>query len=256
VGLALENARLYAREHSVAELLQESLLTLPGEVTAFEFASAYRSATHGARVGGDSYDLFQLADGRVCMMVGDVAGHGIGAAVLTSQLKYALRAQATAGATPSEAVLIANRMLYASTEPEIFVSVFFGIFDPKGNTLQYCNAGHVTIYLVEADGTLGRLAANGPVIGAAPTVPSVTNECAIPDGALLFLYTDGIVEVGPRTSMFGETRLGVLLARTWSGDPSQVVDEVLRAVSVFAQGDLRDDIAMLALGRRQGHAQP
>jgi hypothetical protein len=131
LSLALENARLYEREHHIAETLQESLLALPARVNEFELAHAYRSAVEVARVGGDLYDAFETYDGRVCLVVGDISGKGLDAAVLTSLVRNTLRAYAMEpGATPQEVMGRLNAAVYTQTATEMFVTLFMALIEP------------------------------------------------------------------------------------------------------------------------------
>jgi serine phosphatase RsbU (regulator of sigma subunit) len=250
LSLALDNARLYERERTVALTLQEALLRLPATVEGVEFATAYGSATRGARVGGDFYDLFELGDGRLGVTIGDVAGHGVSAAVLTSEAKHSLRALAFSGASPSEAVATTNRLLCATTPPEVFVTLFFGILDPASGDLAYCNAGHVDILVIAPGAPPVRLPAGSPIIGVQSTLEFAEHHAHVPLGALLFLYTDGIIEARLGSGeCFGQDRLERTLAEAWDGDPQHAVSAVFSAVDAYSGSARRDDTAVLALTR-------
>ena len=151
LGLAIVNARLFEAERDIADRLQEALLALPDEVPGVEFAHAYHSATEAARVGGDFYDLFELNHDHVGIMIGDVAGKGLDAAVLTSLVKNTIRAHATErGKTPSQMLTLTNDRGVKATPTESFVTVFFGILDCRDGRLVYSNAGHTTAAVAPA----------------------------------------------------------------------------------------------------------
>lgn len=153
LSLALENARLYDNEHRIADRLQQALLTLPAQVSGIEFAHAYESATEAERVGGDFYDVFELAHDHVGIVVGDVAGKGLDAAMLTSLAKNTIRAHAfEQGKAPGRILELTNDVVFGATESEAFVTTFFGILDSRNGRLVYSNAGHTTPALVGPSG--------------------------------------------------------------------------------------------------------
>ena len=123
---ALDNARLYQQEHDVAQALRAALLKLPDEIPGLTFAHHYHPAVQPAHVGGDFYDLFELDHGLVGVVVGDISGKGIEAAVLTSLVKNTIRAHATEkGKTPAEVLALTNTVLARETAAETFATVFF-----------------------------------------------------------------------------------------------------------------------------------
>ena len=142
VSLALESARLFEAERTIADTLQEAVLTMPDALPGVEFAYLYRSATAMARVGGDFYDLFPLDGDRVGVVIGDVSGKGLPAATLTSLVKNTLRAYAYDGEAPADVVTKTNAVVLRSASAGVFVTLFFGCLDLAAGTLTYCSAGH------------------------------------------------------------------------------------------------------------------
>ena len=218
LGLAIANARLFEAERDIADRLQEALLTLPDSVAGIEFANAYHSASEAARVGGDFYDLFPLDHDHVGVVIGDVAGKGLDAAVLTSMVKNTLRAHATErGKTPKQIVTLTNDLVYRATPTESFVTVFFGILDCRDGRLVYSNAGHTTAAVVREDGSAGRLSVTGPLLGAFGDVEFDQAEVRLDLDEILFLYTDGLTEARRDHELFGEERLFAFLGSTGVG---------------------------------------
>jgi serine phosphatase RsbU (regulator of sigma subunit) len=250
VGVAMENVRLFEAERDIADRLQEALLTLPDEVRGVEFAHAYHSATETARVGGDFYDLFELNHDHVGIVIGDVAGKGIDAAVLTSMVKNTIRAHANErGKTPSRVLELTNEVVFKSTPTEAFVTVFFGILDCRDGRLVYGNAGHTTAVIVQGDGHATKLSVTGPLLGAFADVAFEEAEARLELDELLFLYTDGLTEARRGRELYGEERLFVFLATKGAARAQDVVQDAVQEVLDFAGGGFRDDLAILAVKR-------
>ncbi len=253
LGIALENIRQFQAERRIADWLQEALLSMPRSVSGIEFAHTYRSSTEAARVGGDFYDLFELKEGRIGVSIGDVAGKGIDAAVLTSLAKHTIRAHAfEGGKTPAQVLSLTNQVIHEATRPESFVTIFFATIDLNDGRLICANAGHTAAALVHRDGTITSLAQTGPPAGAFEGVQFGLAEARLGFGELLFLYSDGLTEARRGDEFYGEERLLALLSKVRS-DPQSVLREVLDDVMLFSGGDLRDDMAVLGLTRAEPH---
>jgi len=258
IGVTEENTRLYQNEHRIAETLQEALLAMPERVDGVEFAHSYRSATEAERVGGDFYDVFQLSQGHVGITIGDVAGKGIEAAVLTSLAKNTIRAHATErGKTPAEILALTDDVVFRATPTESFVTVFFGILDCRDGHLSYANAGHTTAAIVRTDETVGRLRVTGPLLGAFANARFEQVETHLEPGETLFLYTDGLTESRRVRELYGEDRLFDLLSSKAGRSVDDLVSEVVETVFEFGGRVRRDDAAVLAVRRAaQGPEAP
>jgi PAS domain S-box-containing protein len=249
LGLAVANVGLYEAQREVADLLQAALLSLPAELPGVEFSHAYHSATETARVGGDFYDVFELSHDHLGLVVGDVAGKGLDAAVLTSLVKNTVRAHASErGKTPAQVLSLTNDVVYKGTPTEAFVTVFFGMLDLRDGRLVYANAGHTTAALASKHAVV-KLPVTGPILGAFPDLQYEQAEASIDLGELLFLYTDGLTEARNGTHLFGEERLFDLIAEHCEKCTRDLVDHVIGEVVTYAGNRLRDDLAMLALRR-------
>lgn len=250
VGVVEENNRLHSAEHMIAETLQEALLEMPSSLTGIEFAHAYHSASEAARVGGDFYDIFELNQHHVGVTIGDVAGKGLEAAVLTSLAKNTIRAHASEkGKTPTQILRLTNDVIFKSTSSEAFVTVFFAILDRRDGRLVYANAGHTTSALVREDGTTSKLRVTGPFLGAFDDAVFEQGEACLELDELLFLYTDGLTEARGDGSFYGEDRLFRLLSATKDGAARDVVGEAIADIMSFTRDNLNDDLAILALKR-------
>jgi len=245
------------RLRGIADQLQEALLTMPEQVPGIELAQAYRPASDAARVGGDFYDVFELHYGQVAIVIGDVAGKGLDAAVLTSMIRHTLRAHAfERGKTPAQICALTNELVCAATHDDTFATVFFGILDCRDGRLVYVNAGHTTALLRRRDG-LTRLPVTGPLLGAFDGVGFEQAETHLEPGELLFLYTDGLTDARGEGQFYGEERLFGLLNGSGDRSARQIVDDVLGDITAFSGGRLRDDLAVLAVRRlEQGATEP
>ncbi len=251
LGIAIENIRRFQAERDIADRLQEALLSMPHSLSGIEFAHAYHSSTEAARVGGDFYDLFALEPDRIGMSIGDVAGKGIDAAVLTSLVKHTIRAHAfEGGKTPAQVISLTNEVIHEATQPDSFVTIFFAVLDLRDGRLTYANAGHTTTVVVRCDGTISTLSRTGPPAGAFRGVRFGLAETRLGFGDMLFLYSDGLTEARRGAEFYGEERLFALLSSVDDG-PQSVIRRVIDDVTVFSAGNFRDDLAVLGVTRHE-----
>ncbi|MFG3441351.1 SpoIIE family protein phosphatase [Nonomuraea sp. NPDC047897] len=195
IGQALERARLYDVKHQLAECLQASLL--PSElpvVDDLEVAAHYLPATRGMDIGGDFYDLIRLDDTTVAAVIGDVQGHDMTAAALMGQVRTAIHAHATAGASPGE-VLAHTNLLLIDLAPELFTSCLYVTLDLKRRRATLASAGHLPP-LLHTPGSVARSVDLPPglLLGLEPDADYPTREIPFPTGSVLALYTDGLIE--------------------------------------------------------------
>ena len=193
VGLA--NTDTFAREHAIAETLQRALLpdALP-QIPGLDLAVRYLPATEGATVGGDWYDAFPLADGRVGLVIGDVSGHNIASASTMGQLRSLLRAYAIDNPSPGH-VLQRTNAAVARLLPDALATVVYGVLDPATGDLAYANAGHPPPIVATCAGEAEYLDDTvGTMLGACTTASFTTGHRRLPPGASLLCYTDGLIE--------------------------------------------------------------
>ncbi|MCA1595838.1 MAG: fused response regulator/phosphatase, partial [Chloroflexi bacterium] len=166
------NARLeemYDQEHRIADRLRRALLPrLPGEFGPFEVGDHYQAGVREAQVGGDLYDLIDLGDGCTGLMIADVSGKGLNAAVQAGMVRYSLRALAVLSMDPGEVITSLNRVICSHQEFSGFVTLFYGVFNGARNVLSYVNAGHEPPLLLSgAHNAVVSLDTTGPVVGVA-----------------------------------------------------------------------------------------
>jgi PAS domain S-box-containing protein len=250
VSLALENASLYEAEHRVAETLQGALLRLPESVPGLDFAHRYHSASSIAKVGGDFYDLFELETGEIGIVLGDVSGKGLEAAVLNARVRATLRAELGIGdRSPAQVLHRVNDVLVRESDLETFFTVFLGVLDCSSGRLIYASGGHTTSALIRPDGSVERLVSTGPIVGAFPGLEFSNGYAQMESDDVLFAYTDGLIEARGPMDMFGESRLFTELETHCGETPQQLVTNVVDHVMGFADG-LYDDVAVMAVRRR------
>jgi len=246
IAVAIQNARLYHAERRIAERLQESMLTVPDRVDGLEFAHFYRSATETAKVGGDFYDVFETEPGRVGVLIGDVAGKGIEAAVVTSLVKNTIRAEAYENRCPGDVLTHANDILRRQLEAEVFVTAFFGLLDTATGQLSYASAGHPAPLLRRARGGLLALDVVDGILASFVGVAYSPTDVTLSSGDTLLLFTDGVIEARRDSDLFGEERLASVV-RAADADPRALVRTVYERVLAYTGDRLADDIALLAL---------
>jgi serine phosphatase RsbU (regulator of sigma subunit) len=239
---AIANAELFERERRVARSFQKAALpaTLP-EVPGFRFDAIYEAGKTEALVGGDWYDAFVLADGRIVISIGDVAGSGLSAAVTMASVRQAIRGAAYVLGDPSVMLAAADRAL--EDVEERFVTAFVGVIDPVASSLAYASAGHPPPLLALQAGNAIALACAGMPLGLneMETLPAQT--VLIPPGSLLVLYTDGLIE-STRDIIDGETRLRAVLRDEAVRSASRPAKQIHDAVLVDGS---RDDVAILTI---------
>ena len=246
-ALAIDTATLYGREHAVASVLQSSIVpdVLP-QIPGIDADSVYRPAGREAEIGGDYYDLFQIADGRLVVAMCDVCGKGVDAATKTSRVKYSVRALAASGSSPGRIVSEVNRIVSDTGDSSDIVTLIVGILDRRTGKLTYANGGHPPAMLLPPSKREPlRLCATGPLLGALATAHFGESVVEAPVGSLMLLYTDGVTEARRGNRFFGETRVRRALAG--GGSAADVTRRVLSCLRRFAPGDLRDDVAILAI---------
>ncbi len=238
------------QELRVARLIQQTFLprSLP-ELPGYEVRAYYRPARE---VGGDFYDFFDLDDGRLGLLVGDVTDKGVPAALVMATTRTVLRTIAPHLSSPGEVLRRANEALIADIPPNMFVTCFYAILDPKSGRLEYANAGHDLPCRCGAwPGRDAReLRARGMPLGLMPGMDYEEKEVALQREESILFYSDGIVEAhGPRREMFGFPRLRALAAE--HADKASIVDSLLKEFHSFVgEGwEQEDDITILTLRR-------
>ena len=248
MATAVDNALRYRQERETALTLQRSLLprALP-DLPGLTVAHRYRPGAAGAEVGGDWYDIVPLTRGRVGLVIGDVMGRGIAAAAVMGQLRAAVRACALVEDSPSAVLGLVDAAMSSLGQTSL-TTCLYGVLDPATATLQLASAGHLPPLVVHRDGggQYVELEPGPPLgVGAAPPPESVVH---LPEGALLLLFTDGLVEGRRQPVEEGLLALRNAVAELGELEPSgveELCDTLLRVMGRDGRPD--DDSAMLAV---------
>lgn len=236
------------REHGVVEALQVAFAGTVTQAPALEAATAYVSATRGAKIGGDVYDLYRIDEDITFVLIADVSGKGVDAAVDTMFVKYSLRAFAT---EHREIGVIANKFnaLYANAqkEPEAFVVLLCGFYDRRTGALTYINAGHEAAYVCRAN-DVEQLPPTDAIIGIAADAEFHPASVLIDAQSILFLATDGLTEARDAAGRF----LGSAGVQQWLRDadmrsPQALVTDISDRLRRYTAANINDDLAILAL---------
>jgi serine phosphatase RsbU (regulator of sigma subunit)/anti-sigma regulatory factor (Ser/Thr protein kinase) len=194
-SIAVDNARLFARQRTVSETLQQSLLPerLP-DIPGLATAARYVPGGPDVDIGGDWYDVMQLPGAGIGLALGDVVGRGERAASLMGQLRNAVRAYAFEGRSPGEVMEQVNGLLLDAGS-EHMATMVYGVLDAESGEFRFVNAGHPPPLLVSSTREARFLSGgNGPPVGSLPTARYAEGSVLIEPGTTLLLYTDGLVE--------------------------------------------------------------
>jgi phosphoserine phosphatase RsbU/P len=243
---ALIHQQEQEREIAEAKAIQEKLL--PREIPqmpGYEIASAWQSAR---LVGGDYFDILPLDEKTLGVCIADVAGKGMPAALLMSNLQAAVRGLASLSVAPDLLCRRLNSIVYRNTESDRFITFFYAQLDGPAHRLAYVNAGHNAPFVVRSDGSHERLREGGAVLGVFAGLEYELGSTQLLPGDRVVLFTDGVTEAcSPAGEEFGEPRLLRLLEdhRALSADELQA--KILADVGEFSGGRWQDDATLLVL---------
>ena len=255
--LAIRGARDHAsQERAASELaigreIQRSLLPrrFP-EVEGWRFAADYEPARE---VGGDLYDVFRIRGDRedVALLIADVTGKGVPAALLMADTKALLHAAADNADNPADALGRVNRILTLERHSSLFVTAALAAVDTDTGDVRLASAGHEPPLVVRADGRLEAIEARGPILGAFTGVAYEPAVCHVDPGDVVVLYTDGITDTRDARGVFyGEPRLRGVLAGLSGASADEVRRAVVDDVRAFrGEADLFDDLTILVAER-------
>lgn len=253
------------KEHKELVSLQKDL-TLASEIQQYFLPSVfppfpedsgkldiYASMESAKDIGGDFYDFFRIDDDHIGLVIADVCGKGIPAALFMAVSQTILRAKAASSATAAECLTETNRLLADYSVEYMFVTMFYAIYNTKTGHVNYCNAGHNAPYVLRADGTIELLPKAGNVmVGAFKDAVYKEDTLQLAHGDTLVMFTDGVTEAMNRSDkVFGNKRLEFLLGGLSDLSCQQIVETVKTGISYFVDGaEQSDDMTMLVLRRK------
>jgi serine phosphatase RsbU (regulator of sigma subunit) len=262
-ALAIEKARLHEEEIKVQSLekdlavgreIQLSLLPKSApDMPGWEWATFYNAARE---VGGDFYDFFRLPGEplRFGMVIADVVGKGVPAALFMARTSTMIRAAALEGASPSAALTRANDLILRDRRSELFLTAFYAALDPASGRLEYADAGHNRpLWLRSGTGQLRELAGRGFVLGALDTIELEERVIGVEPGDYMVFYTDGVTEAMDNAHQpFGEERLRRVVKAKTGASAQEMLEAVVGAVQDFAGDAPQSDDLTLFVARRLG----
>jgi len=241
--------RLLGRELEQAAEIQERLLpAAPPVVPGFELAG-YNLPCR--TVGGDYYDFFPYPDGKLGLVVADVAGKGMPAALLMSSLQARVQVLSEEAADLARWMGRLNRLMATSCPSSRFITLFFAVLDPATGAVDYSNAGHNPPLVVRSGGEVELLDVGGMVLGLMPAAPYQAGSCQVKPGDMLVLYSDGVTEaVSPDGEEFGEERLTRLAVDNRRSPAARIAQEIRAALAAWTGGRPPTDDVTLVVAKR------
>ena len=239
---------------AVAREIQQAILPrifppFPEEAANMDIAASMNAAKD---VGGDFYDFFRIDDDKIGFVIADVSGKGVPAAIFMAVSRTLIRATGIRGVTPSECISYSNDLLAKESANNMFVTVFYGIYNIKTGEVTYTNAGHNPPYLIKAGGTIEQLPLSKDiVVGALDDFQFSEETLQLEHGETLLLYTDGVTEaINVNDEEYGEKRLEETLKDVTQQNCQQIINTVKANVKTFAgEAEQSDDITLLAIKR-------
>ncbi|MBW2121969.1 MAG: SpoIIE family protein phosphatase [Deltaproteobacteria bacterium] len=237
-----------ARELEIAYAMQQRLLVeeFP-RVEGLEIAGESIPATE---VGGDFYDFLELGNGKSHIVVGDVAGKGMPAAMFMGIVRSIIRAESTESSDAAEVMRKSNRLVCLDARSGMFVTVFYATYDTTTSVLEYCNAGHSYPLLYDPKkGQFAYLNTEGRPLGITQESRYEAKTHHLEEGQIVVLYTDGIVEsVDEANTPFGEERMRDIIEKYAHATPGEIIEKIKEAVALHSGGAPQsDDITLIVL---------
>jgi serine phosphatase RsbU (regulator of sigma subunit)/CHASE3 domain sensor protein len=237
-------------ERRLWETVQQGLLPagLPG-YAGYRLVARYRPSERALLIGGDFYDAEVLPDGRLALIIGDMAGHGAGAAAQAAGLRFGWRTMIAVDPDPMRVLSALNTQMSRAElrRAGLFATVIYALIEPDGTGI-FALAGHPTPLLLRADECQTIMPVGiGPILGLMDVAEWPTTRFALGTGETLLMFTDGLLEAGPADDMFGIDRARDLLQRERASAIEARVERLIEAARRHDGGLLRDDVVVMAL---------
>jgi phosphoserine phosphatase RsbU/P len=241
-------SQLHQQSHEMAEALAIQQGLLPKEIpqlAGYRIAGAWQPARS---VGGDYYDVLAFDDETMGLCIADVAGKGMPAALLMSNLQAAVRGLASPALPPNGLCARLNSLVCHNTGSDRFITFFYAQLDGASRRLLFTNAGHNAPFVVHRDGSHERLESGGGVLGVFPDQVFAMGTARLAPGDRVIFFTDGVTEANNRAEeQFGEDRLLHLLQEHRQGTAEKLQERILAVVAQFCEGHWHDDATLLVL---------
>lgn len=255
----VENARLNEREQTLMRMQEEVRLAskiqmelLPDSSPKFEGYTIAGRTIPAQVVGGDYFDFIPVDEHRIAVCLGDVTGKGLPASLLMANLQATLRSQTLNVESPKVCLGRSNRLLFQSTSPEKFATVFYAILDSQKNILLSSNAGQDHPYLFSTDNKIRRLNAGGIPLGMLGDFTYEEESTPLEPGDTLVIYSDGVTEaMNKNGELFGEERLASVLADSQHETPEAIIEQMVAAIKEYAGPTPQSDDVTIVVVKRQ-----
>jgi phosphoserine phosphatase RsbU/P len=248
-GVLVDNARLYDQERHLARTLAESFLSKTPARDDIEVASYYQPAAEVALIGGDYFDFLEIDEHRMGVVIGDVCGKGLAAAIYTAKAKDMLYAYARENPSPQWVITRLNHALHSQMSEEcMFITMIYGILDSRTGTFTYTNAAHPPPILYHPrSGELIELKTTGGMVGALEDMEFTQNSVQLEPGSVLAMFTDGVTEARTDNTMLESEGVQEVVRAHASGSAEEIASAIFNRALQFASGVLKDDVAIVVI---------
>lgn len=258
-AISIENARLYKsevekqkieRDLDLARKIQQGLL--PQCIPDMDGLDICGEMIPAMQVGGDYFDLIQISDSKMFVIVGDVSGKGLSASLYMTKLQTMIKLSCVDNKSPREILVDINRRIYEEMDKSWFVTITLALFDMKEKKLRFCRAGHMPI-LLASNGTVQSYRTQGLGVGIEKGIvfdkSLVEEEVTLKSGQIFAFFTDGVTEaMNEHSELFGDDNLNAILKNKSRYRSSEIVDEVWHSVETFrGTAEINDDMTMVVV---------
>ena len=256
----IENARLNEQEKQLLLMQEEMAMAsriqrglLPERIPEFAGYDIAGKSIPAQVVGGDYFDFIRIDGDRLAFCLGDVSGKGVPASLLMANVQATLRGQTFLTSSAAECIGRSNRLLYRSTSPDKFVTLFYGILNRTDHTLQFSNAGQDQPFLVSRERSPVRLSTGGVALSVLDEFAFEEETIGLEVGDLVVVYSDGIPEAhNAANQQYGEVALRELLLQHREASATEIIDRIVSAVREHAGSvPQMDDMTVVAVKRQR-----
>ncbi|MCE5324592.1 SpoIIE family protein phosphatase [bacterium] len=251
VAFEEQRREVYEREHRIAEILQQALIPpqVSYNIDGCKIVVKYQPALDEAAVGGDFYDIFDVGDGKIGILIGDVAGKGLPAAIRVAAARYSIRSYAFLDPSPSVVMTLANQALCREETCEVgLLTAFFAVMDVPSRTITYANGGHEPPLVIGADGKVMELELQGGGLGFYDGFVYAEANMELMPGDVMVMITDGITEARSASGeQFDKEGVKQYLMKGRHRDLNSLAQGIVESARRHAGGDLQDDAAVVVV---------
>jgi sigma-B regulation protein RsbU (phosphoserine phosphatase) len=258
-AVSIENARLYKsevekqkldRDLDLARKIQQGLL--PQCIPNLNGLDICGEMIPAMQVGGDYYDLIQISDSKLFVVIGDVSGKGLSASLYMTKLQTMIKLSCTRERSPKEILIDINKRIYEELDKSWFVTITLALFDTQSSTIKFCRAGHMPI-LMASNGSVQSYRTQGIGVGIEKGIvfekSLVEEEVNLQPGQIYAFFTDGVTEaMNERNELFGDDNLNAILKNKSSARSSEIVNEIWSSIQTFrGEAEVNDDMTMVVV---------